>query len=182
MSVLYVRSFYGKNMSATLTIVFVSLSYRKGSGQPRSEGSLSSDTLIINTSVKVTRTDCNTYTLTLRRSHTPTHAHVHVHVHTLRLLVHTQRHKDHQHRLSFTHRPSDQDEGTLEEPAGIVHSCMLSLHTQCHQSLCRAANASGPLLWWHRRCPPMYPRIYQCCLWQGGDGVQRMWAATFPFL
>lgn len=74
-SVLYVRSFYGKNMSATLTIVFVSLSYRKGSGQPWSEGSLSSDTLIINTSVKVTRTDCNTYTLTLRRTHTPTRTH-----------------------------------------------------------------------------------------------------------
>lgn len=44
MSVLYIRSFYGKNMSATLTFVFVSLSYRKGSGQPRREGSLSSDT------------------------------------------------------------------------------------------------------------------------------------------
>lgn len=33
-SVFYIRSFYGQNMSATLTFVFVSLSYRKGSGQP----------------------------------------------------------------------------------------------------------------------------------------------------
>lgn len=82
-------SYYGKNMSTTLTFLFVSLSYRKGSGQPDVKGHWAQTLFfrgltITHTEGKVTHTQThlhsNTYTFTFTFTHT------HFWVHTQKLI------------------------------------------------------------------------------------------------
>lgn len=62
-------SYYGKNMSPTLTLLFISLPYRKGSGQPEVKGRCAQTLLLLPHSY--TQKSTQGYVLTHRDSWIP---------------------------------------------------------------------------------------------------------------